>query len=86
MFYTPLFYVIFHFSKFIRPGAQRIGLTGADDDLMATAFRRPDGSIVAVVFNLLESDKSFSIRLGDQEETRVSIPAQGLQTVVIQPE
>jgi len=53
---------------------------------MATAFRNPDGSIVAVVFNLLESDKSFSIRLGDQEETRVSIPARGLQTVVIQPE
>lgn len=85
VFYTPLFYAISHFSKFIRPGAQRIELTGANADLMATAFRNPDGSVVAVAFNLLESDKTYTVRLGKLPETRISIPGQALQTVVIQP-
>ncbi|MEO5714112.1 MAG: glycoside hydrolase family 30 protein [Luteolibacter sp.] len=83
VFYTPLFYAISHFSKFIRPGAQRIGLTGANADLVATAFRNPDGSVVAVAFNLLESDKTYTIRFGGLPETRISIPGQALQTVVI---
>ena len=81
-YFTPLYYSIAHVSKFIRPGAQRIGLSGHDDDFMATAFRNPDGSIAVVVFNLKEEDMSYAVTLGDRS---VSIPikAQALQTVVI---
>ncbi|MEO5915975.1 MAG: glycoside hydrolase family 30 protein [Luteolibacter sp.] len=85
VFYTPLYYAISHFSKFIRPGAKRIALTGADESLMATAFKNPDGSTVAVVFNLTETDKSFTVHLGDVPEKRISIPGQALQTLVFKP-
>ena len=37
VYYTPIFYVMSHFSKFIRPGAERIGLEVSDKELQATA-------------------------------------------------
>jgi glucosylceramidase len=80
---TPLYYSIAHVSKFIRPGAKRIGLEGHDDDFMATAFRNPDGSIAVVVFNLAEDDLSYALKL-DGESIPVEIEGQALQTVVIQ--
>ena len=85
IYYTPLYYAVAHFSKFIRPGATRIGLTGYTNDVMATAFRNPDQSVVVAVFNLLETDKSFSLRLPGLPENRITIPGQALQTVVIRP-
>ena len=50
--YTPLYYLLGHFSRHIRPGAVRLGL--ADDlpaGVHATAARNPDGSVAVVVFN-----------------------------------
>ena len=79
---TPLYYSIAHVSKFIRPGAKRIGLSGHDDSFMATAFKNPDGSIALVVFNLTEEDAVYSIKLGE-EATVIGIKGQALQTVVI---
>ena len=79
---TPLYYSIAHVSKFIRPGAQRIGLSGHDDDFMATAFRNPDGSIALVVFNLAEKDISYTVKNGEQSY-RIDIKGQSLQTIVI---
>ena len=45
------FYYLGHFSKFIRPGAVRILCAPTRDELEATAFRNPDGSIALVVLN-----------------------------------
>jgi glucosylceramidase len=77
---TPLYYSIAHVSKFIRPGAQRIGLSGHDDEFMATAFRNPDKSIAVVVFNLAEKDAVYAIKLGGQTVS-IEIKGQALQTV-----
>lgn len=82
VFYTPLYYSVAHLSKFMRPGAVRIGLTGADDEFMATAFKNPDNSIAIAVFNLLTDDKTYIIQLGDENHT-IAIPGQGLQTLVL---
>jgi glucosylceramidase len=79
---TPLYYSIAHFSKFIRPGAQRIGLSGHDDTFMATAFRNPDGSLVVVVFNLAQEDLTYALKLGGHGVT-VDIKGQALQTAVL---
>lgn len=81
VFYTPLFYAISHVSRFIRPGAVRIGLRGQDENLMATAFRNPDGSIAVVLFNLLERDLRYRLTLvGDERD--IHIPGQAMQTIV----
>ncbi len=83
VYFTPLYYSIAHVSKFIRPGAQRIGLSGHDENFMATAFKNPDGSIAVVVFNLDEEDLTYSVEI-EEERFAVEIKAQALQTVVIQ--
>jgi glucosylceramidase len=40
-----------HFSKYIKPGAKRIGLSKYTSELEVTAFRNPEGSIVLVALN-----------------------------------
>ena len=83
VYFTPLYYSLAHVSKFIRPGAQRIGLKGPDDALMATAFRNPDRSVAVVVFNSTEQDMQYVVKLGTRT-IPVSIKGQSLQTVIIQ--
>lgn len=81
VYFTPLYYTMAHFSKYIRPGAKRIGFTLDDEELMVTAMQNPDGSIVAVVLNQTEKKKSFEVMLGETKQT-VTISAQALQTIV----
>ncbi len=49
--YTGLYYYLAHFSKFVRPGAVRIGTTGRREHVRAIAFLSPDGTMVAEVLN-----------------------------------
>lgn len=49
--YTPIYYYIGHFSKFIQKGAFRIATTKHDYQLHTAAFQNPDGSLILVVIN-----------------------------------
>jgi glucosylceramidase len=80
--FLPAVLFIAHFSKFIRPGAQRIGLSGDAGDFMAKAFKNPDGSIAFVVFNLAEKNISCTINRGGPS-IPVNIQGQALQTIGI---
>jgi glucosylceramidase len=60
--YNSSFYYIGHFSKYIAPGAVRIGQTSKVDSLLSTAFLNPDGSIAVVVMN--ESDETLKATIG----------------------
>jgi glucosylceramidase len=82
VYYTPIYYVMSHFSKFIRPNAVRIGLETTDKDLQATAAQNPDGSIAVVVFNQGETSKSFNLEMNGSSHT-LSIKPQAIQTIVI---
>jgi len=82
VYFTPLYYTMAHFSKFIRPGASRIGFELSDDSLMATVARNPDGTIAVVVLNQEPEEKTFSLQLG-QQEVPVSISGRALQTILI---
>jgi len=84
VYFTPIYYTMAHFSKFIRPGATRIGLDNPDDELLVTAAKNPDGSIAVVVFNPTEQAKDLSIALGNQSAP-LSIGKQAIQTIVIKP-
>ena len=81
VYLTPLYYVMSHFSKFIRPGAVVIGAESSDTDLMATASKNPDGSIAIVVFNEGHSEKYFNLNLFAQTHS-LSISPQALQTII----
>ena len=82
VYYTPLYYIMAHFSKFIRPGAVVIDAQHADKELMVTAAKNPDGSIAVVVFNEGTSTKSFELTHNDLTKT-ISISPQAIQTIMI---
>ena len=83
-YYTPLYYAIAHFSKFVRPNAQRIGFDLSDDSpLWTTAFLNEDGSIVVALFNPEEQATSCTLKIKGAKQLKVAIDAQALQTIVL---
>ena len=84
VYFTPLYYTLSHFSKFIRPDAKRIGFTNPDESLMFTAAQNPDGTIAAVVLNMDESKKGIELTLNERS-VNLQIDAQAIQTIVIPP-
>jgi glucosylceramidase len=82
VYFTPLYYTMAHFSKYIRPQAQIISLESSDTDLQVTAAQNPDGSIAVVVFNEGKIKKSFKLQLG-VKEAFINIDAQALQTIIL---
>ena len=82
VYFTPLYYTMSHFSKFMRPNAVKIGCTINNKDLMATAVKNLDGTIALVVFNPTEEKQTLEININKQIKL-ISINAKALQTVVI---
>ncbi len=82
VYFTPLYYTIAHFSKYIRPGAEVIDVDKTDDDLMVTACKNPDSSIAVVIFNEGKVPKDFLLSLKD-ETKHIRISGQAIQTLII---
>lgn len=84
VYFTPIYYTLSHFSRFIRPGAKRIGLALSNDSLLATAAQNPDGSIAIVLLNQGDKAQAIRLQLGDKQAD-ISIDAQAIQTLMINP-
>jgi len=84
VYFTPLYNVMEHFSKFIRPRAVRIRFKNSDDQLMVTAAQNPDGTIAVVILNQTTMPKSLTIKLHNKV-TKIDINGEALQTVMIYP-
>lgn len=82
VYFTPLYYVMSHFSKFMRPGAVKIGCVVDNKELKVTAVQNPDKSIALIIFNPTEVKHTLEIQINNQN-TVISIDAKALQTVVI---
>jgi glucosylceramidase len=72
--YMNSYYYIGHFSKFIRPGAQRIISSSSRAQLLTTAFLNPDGAIAVVVMNPTEEKIDYRMYFGNQAIETVSLP------------
>jgi glucosylceramidase len=82
--YQSMFYYIGQFSRFVRPGAERIESHGGPAGLESVAFANPDSGLAVVVLNKGESPVAF--RLADGAESRMcAIPARAIQTYVRAP-
>ena len=82
VYFTPLYYVMSHFSKYMRPGAEVLSSEVTNGTIMAAAVKNPDGSLAIAVFN--ESDQKVGYVLDIDGKTHtLHIPAQSLQTVVV---
>ena len=82
VYYTPLYYIMAHFSKFIRPEAKVIDAIKSDEELMVAATKNPDGSIAIVVFNEGTTQKNFKL-IHDDLTKYISISSQAIQTIMI---
>ncbi len=82
VYFTPIYYTMAHFSKYIRPGAKVIGVENSDDKLMVTAVTNPNGNIALVIFNETETPKSINLSM-NEKTVKFSIDAQAIQTIVI---
>jgi len=82
IYYTPIYYILSHFSKHIRPGAKIIDSQNNNKELMVAAAENPDGSIAVVIFNEGKSQQEFNLSLADKE-IAISISPQAIQTILI---
>ena len=81
LIYTPSFYYIGHFSKFIRPEAKRVNSAVSRSVIMSTSFMNKDGKMVTVVMNEGKVAVDYFLCIG-QTATEVSIPAHSIQTLL----
>jgi len=82
VYFTPLFEVMKHFSRFIRPGAKRIGFKTTSEEIDLTAVQNPDGSIIVIIFNPQSENQTFNLQLGNKNQAFL-IKGNALQTIVI---
>lgn len=81
LIYTPSYYYIGHFSKFLVPGAKRVSTATSISFLQSTTFQNPDGDMVTVVMNDTDNAIDYSLYV-DRQMVDLSIPARAMQTVV----
>jgi glucuronoarabinoxylan endo-1,4-beta-xylanase len=60
---TKRLWAMANYSRFVRPGAVRIGASTADGNLQVTAYKNTDGSLAIVVLNTATSDIAASFSL-----------------------
>lgn len=82
VYFTPLYYTMAHFSKYIRPEAKVVDVVNTDEELMVTAAKNPDGTIAVVILNQGLELKYFSLVLGEKQ-TNISINPQAIQTIIL---
>ncbi|MDG2280739.1 MAG: glycoside hydrolase family 30 protein [Flavicella sp.] len=81
LIYTPSYYYIGHFSKFIKPGAKRLSTTSSRSTLESTSFVNKNGSIATVVMNKTDELISYKF-IVDSKEVEIEIPSHSIQTLI----
>jgi glucosylceramidase len=81
LIYTPAYYYIGHFSRFIRPGAKRVSTVASRSQLLSTSFVNEDGSLITVVMNRSDAPVTYRLFVAASSATG-TIPARAIQTLV----
>ena len=79
--FTPSYYYIGHFSKFIKPGALRVSTTSSRSTLESTSFKNKDGRIITVVMNKTDNTIGYKLIVGSSE-TFLNIRPHAMQTII----
>lgn len=81
LIFTPAYYFIGHFSKFVSRNARRIGCVSSRSQLLATSFKNQDGKICTVVMNKSDMQITYYLRTVKQE-VAISILPHAIQTLI----
>jgi len=84
LYFTPLYYVMCQFSRFIRPGSKRIDWRLSHPDIQTTAVQNEDGSIVVVLCNPNAYSQQLMLSISGQN-IAISLKEKSVQTVVLHP-
>ena len=82
VYFTPLYYVMAHFSKFIRPGAIKIACEINHNEVVSTAVKNSDGSIVIALFNPTNEAYNIDLKINNNSQL-ISISPKALQTIIL---
>ena len=82
LIYTNSYYYMGQFSKFIRPGAKRVGCVPSRDKLLSTAYINPDGKLAVVVMNKTDENIDYFLWIKGKAAKTTS-PAHSIATLVV---
>jgi glucosylceramidase len=81
LIYTPSYYYIGHFSKFIHPNAKRVSTVSSRSQLLCTSFINVNGKMATVVMNQSDMEISYKLYIGLDAITTTILP-HAIQTFV----
>jgi glucosylceramidase len=81
LIYTPSYYYIGHFSKFVHPGAKRVSTAPTRTHLLSTSFINEDGQMATIVMNHTDNAIKYKLMAGNGS-LEIDIPARAIQTIV----
>jgi glucosylceramidase len=78
--YNPEFYLMKHLSYFIQSGAQKLGSSNDEADLLA--FQNPNGILIILAANRSDSDEQPVVKIGEKV-LHMPLPARSFNTFVL---
>jgi glucosylceramidase len=81
LIYTPSYYIIGHFSKFIGKDAKRISTVTSRSQLLSTSFLNEDRKVITIVMNQSNKKVTYNLCVGTNA-TEISILPRAIQTLV----
>lgn len=81
LIYTPSYYFIGHFSKFIGNGAKRVSSVSSRSQLLTTSFLNQDGKVVTIVMNQTNERIRYNLSVGTHA-AEINILPHAIQTLV----
>ncbi len=81
LIYTPSYFYIGHFSKFIKPGAKRISSSASRSQLLTTSFKNNDGKIATVVMNLSDEKIKYKLYV-NMQSAELEILPHAIETLI----
>ena len=83
--YTGCYYYLAHFSKFVRPGSVRLGVTGLAEGARCLAFKSSKGELIAELINSLNTSNEINLEFGSRS-LRLTLPPVSITTCLWRPE
>jgi glucosylceramidase len=81
LIYTPTYYYIGHFSKFIQPNAKRVSTVSSRSLLLSTSFLNEDGKMATVVMNPTNKPITYKLYI-ESKAIEEQILAHSMQTLM----
>lgn len=82
VYFTPIYYTLSHFSKFIRPNAKILSVKNSSKDIMVTAAENPDGTIAVIIFNENEVEQNVNLEI-NSKKIAIKMNPESIQSIII---